>query len=276
MSILIQDLLFVPAAVIYIALALHFWRTRWAGDAPAAGQPMRPWERAGAGLAVALHGVGLHAALFGEPAMRFSFALAISAMFWLAAALYWFENLKAKLEALQPLVLGLAGVSSLFPVLFAKTHGLAHAGNLGFRLHFSAAMLAYSLFALSVLQAAFLNVAERKLHHRNVSRGLAALPSILTLEAMLFRMIGLGFLLLTFAVGSGLFFSGEIYGKPFNLDHKTLFALISWLIFAALLAGRWKFGWRGRTAQRWLFAGFAALLLAYIGSRFVLEVILGR
>lgn len=276
MDILIQDLLFVSAALIYLALAAHFWRTRWAGQAPAAGQPMRPWERAGAGLAIALHGGALHVALFGEPAMRFSFALAISAMFWLAAALYWVENLKARLEALQPLVLGLAGIGAAFPVLFAKTHGLAHAGNLGFRLHFSAAMLAYSLFALSVLQALFLRVAERRLHHRDVSRGLAALPSILTLEAMLFRMIGLGFLLLTFAVGSGLFFSGEIYNRPLAFDHKTLFAMISWVIFAALLAGRWRLGWRGRTAQHWLFAGFAALVLAYIGSRFVLEVILGR
>lgn len=276
MDILIQDILFVASAVLYLGLALHFWRTRWAGNAPDAGTPMRPWERAVAGLAIALHGVGLHASLFGEPAMRFSFSLALSSMFWLAATLYWFENLKARLEALQPLVLGLAGICALLPLLFAKTHDLAYAGNLGFRLHFSAAMLAYSLFALSVLQAAFLNVAERRLHHRAVSRGLAALPSILTLEAMLFRMIALGFALLTFAVGSGLFFSGEIYGRPWSFDHKTLFALASWAIFAALLIGRWRLGWRGKTAQRWLFAGFSALILAYVGSRFVVEVILGR
>lgn len=276
MDILIQDLLFVSAAALYIGLSIHFWRTRWAGLAPEAGTPMRPWERAGAGLAIALHGGGLNLALFGAAAMHFSFSLALSTMFWLAAALYWFENLKARLEALQPLVLGLAGICALLPLVFTKTHSLPHAGNLGFRLHFSAAMLAYSLFALSVLQAAFLSVAERRLHHRSVSRGLAALPSILTLEAMLFRMIAIGFALLTFAVGSGLFFSTEIYERRFGLDHKTLFALVSWLIFAALLFGRWRFGWRGKTAQRWLFAGFGALILAYVGSRFVLEVILGR
>ena len=276
MGILIQDILFVSCAVLYLALSFHFWRTRWAGKAPDAGLPMRPWERAAAGLAILLHGGGLYLALLGDPAMRFSFALALSSMFWLAAGLYWLENLKTRLEALQPMVLGLAGLCAVLPLVFSKTHVLSHIGSLGFRLHFSAAMLAYSLFALSVLQAGFLRFAERKLHHRSVSRGLAALPSILALEAMLFRMVWLGFALLTFAVGSGLFFSGEIYGKPFSLDHKTLFAIISWLIFAALLAGRWQFGWRGRIAQRWLFAGFAALILAYVGSRFVLEVILGR
>lgn len=276
MGILIQDILFVAGAVGYLALAFHFWRSRWAGRAPDAGMPMRSWERVSAGAAILTHGSGLYLALFSDPAMQFSFALALSAMFWLAAALYWFENLKVKLEALQPMVLGLAGFCALLPLAFTKTHSLPYAGNLGFRLHFSAAMLAYSLFALSVLQAAFLRVAERRLHHRTVSRGLAALPSILALEAMLFRMIGLGFFLLTFAVGSGLLFSGEIYGKPLSFDHKSLFAMISWLIFAALLAGRWRFGWRGKTAQRWLFAGFAALILAYVGSRFVLEVVLGR
>lgn len=276
MSILIQDILFLGAALAYLALSFHFWRTRWNGLAPDAGTPMRPWERAAAGVAIALHGFGLKSALFGDPSMKFSFALALSTMFWLASALYWLENLREKLEALQPLVLGLAGIFVLLPLAFAKTHDLAHAGNLGFRLHFSAAMLAYSLFALSVLQAAFLHFAERRLHRRSVNRGLAALPSILTLESMLFRMIGLGFLLLTFAVGSGVFFAREIYGKPVTLDHKTLFAVASWVIFAALLAGRWRFGWRGRTAQRWLFSGFAALVLAYVGSRFVLEVILGR
>lgn len=276
MGILIQDILFICCAVVYLALAFHFWRTRWAGQAPDAGLAMRPWERGVAALAIVLHAGGLHAALLGDPAMRFSFSLALSSMFWLAAALYWIENLKTRLEALQPMVLGLAGVCAILPLAFPKTHILAHAGNLGFRLHFSAAMLAYSLFALSALQAAFLRFAERKLHHRSVSRGLSALPSILALESLLFRMVGLGFVLLTFAVGSGLLFSREIYGKPFSMDHKTLFAIVSWLIFSALLAGRWRFGWRGRVAQRWLFAGFGALVLAYVGSRFVLEVVLGR
>ena len=96
------------------------------------------------------------------------------------------------------------------------------------------------------------------------------------MEALLFRMIVIAFILLTIALVTGSIYSEEIFGKPLSFDHKTLFAFISWGIFAALLIGRRVWGWRGRTALRWTMAGFMVLLLAYIGSRFVLEVILGR
>ena len=82
--------------------------------------------------------------------------------------------------------------------------------------------------------------------------------------------------MLTATLLSGVFFSETLFGKAMSLNHKTVFAIISWLIFAALLLGRQLRGWRGRVALRWTLAGFAALLLAYVGSRFVLEIILGR
>ena len=276
MSILIHDTLFISAAVVYLVMAVHFWRSRWSGSAPDAGISMRTWERSLIALAILLQGSALFFAIFDQGGMRFSFALALTSMCWLAAAAYWLENLRIRLEALQPLILGIAGISSGFPILFEKTHLLTHANNLGFRMHFIAAMLAYSLFALSALHAAFLNFAEKQLHRRHVSRGLNALPPILALEDLLFRMITAGFSLLTIALGSGIFFSDAIYGKPLSFDHKTLFALVSWAIFAALLFGRWRFGWRGKKAQRWLLTGFFALILAYIGSRFILETILQR
>ena len=276
MSILIHDTLFVLAAIIYLAMAAHFWRSRWSGSAPDAGVAIRHWERAIIAAAVGLQGSALFLAVFEQGSMRFSFALALTGMCWLAAAAYWLENFRVRLEALQPLILGMAGATSMLPVVFAKTHVLTHAGSVGFRMHFIAAMLAYGLFALSALHAAFLNFAERQLHRRHVSRGLNALPPILALENLLFRMIMAGFILLTIAVGSGFIFSEAVYGKPLSFDHKTLFALVSWSIFAALLFGRWRFGWRGKQAQRWLISGFCALILAYVGSRFVLEAILQR
>lgn len=276
MSILIHDILFIVAAAVYLTMAGHFWRRRWSGAAPDAGMAMKAWERGLIAGAIGLQGSALFLAMFTQGEMRFSFSLALATMCWLAAAAYWVENLRVRLESLQPLILGIAGISSAFPILFSKTHLLTHAGSAGFRMHFVAAMLAYSLFALSALHAALLNFAERQLHQRHVSRGLNALPPILALENLLFRMIFAGFVLLTIAVGSGVFFSEAIYGKPLNFDHKTLFALVSWAIFAALLIGRWRFGWRGRLAQRWLLTGFLALVLAYVGSRFVLEAILQR
>jgi ABC-type uncharacterized transport system permease subunit len=96
------------------------------------------------------------------------------------------------------------------------------------------------------------------------------------MEKLLFRLIWIGFVLLSLTVLSGIVFSEELFGRPLRWDHKSVFALLSWLLFAALLVGRRWRGWRGKTALRFTLAGFATLVLAYVGSRFVLEVILHR
>jgi ABC-type uncharacterized transport system permease subunit len=99
---------------------------------------------------------------------------------------------------------------------------------------------------------------------------------LLTLEAMLFQTIGVGFALLTLAVFSGVFFSEELFGTALQLSHKVVFAILSWLVFGGLLLGRHFRGWRGRTALVWTITGFTLLLLAYLGTQFVLEVVLRR
>jgi ABC-type uncharacterized transport system permease subunit len=102
------------------------------------------------------------------------------------------------------------------------------------------------------------------------------LPPLLVMEKMLFRIIWAGFILLTLTLFSGVIFSQEVFGQSVTFSHKTLFSFISWGVFAALLIGRHFYGWRGRTAIRWTLTGFTILLLAYIGSKFVLEIILQR
>ncbi|MDQ5904458.1 MAG: hypothetical protein QG672_2051 [Pseudomonadota bacterium] len=276
-SILLHLLPNVLAAVLYAVLGFHFWRTRWReSDKPLAAHPMQSWERLGIALALLVHGVGIREGLFGAGAMRFSFGFALSLMLWLAVFIYWLESFRSKMDGLQPMVLPLAALCAALPVVFPQVHVVAHADSWGFRSHFMAAMLAYSLFTLSALHAVFMGYTERKLHQRSLTKSLASLPPLLTMEALLFRMITIGFVLLTIALGSGAMFSDEIFGRALTLDHKTLFAFVSWGIFAALLVGRHAWGWRGRTALRWTMAGFMALLLAYIGSRFVLEIVLGR
>jgi ABC-type uncharacterized transport system permease subunit len=101
---------------------------------------------------------------------------------------------------------------------------------------------------------------------------------LLTLERLTFRFVNAGFVLLTATLLAGWLFSESLYGvgKAWKWDHKTIFSVLSWLAFAVLLIGRAQFGWRGRTAVRVLYAGSGLLLLAYVGSRFVLEVVLGR
>lgn len=227
-------------------------------------------------VALAIHGATLSQEVFAAGGMRFGFSLALSMTLWLAITLYWVESFYARMEGLQILGLPLAAVCVLLPALLPGQPLQVKADSMVFRTHFLIAMLAYSLFTLAALHALLMAVAEKRLHRGNLSPLFAGLPPLMTMEALLFRLINIGFLLLTLTVVSGVFFSEALFGKALSFDHKTVFGLISWLIFAALLLGRHLRGWRGRVALRWTLAGFAALMLAYVGSRFVIEVILGR
>lgn len=267
----------VLSGLLYAALGFHFWKTRWQKTAVQRDSPpMLTWERTAIFGILLLHGTGLYDGLFSAEGMRFSFSLALSLMLWLAVLIYWLESFRSRMDGLQPMVLPLAALCAVLPAFFPQVHLVAHASAWGFRLHFLTAMLAYSLFTLSALHAIFMGLVERKLHQRDFSRHLSSLPPILAMETLLFRMIIIAFVLLTGALGSGLMFSEVVFGKAMVLDHKTLFAFASWGIFAALLIGRQAYGWRGRIALRWTLAGFLLLFLAYIGSRFVSEVLLGR
>ena len=265
------------AAALYAGLAIHLWRTRWRGpllDRPGGG--LGATERVLLLAALVAHAVSLRMALSEGSSMRFGFAIALSVMLWLAIALYWIESFYARMEGLQAIGLPAAAVGAMLPVLFPEAHVLNNAGSPAFRMHFLMAMLAYSLFTLAALHALLMAAAEKGLHRGRISPLLAGLPPLLTMEALLFRLIHVAFVLLTLTLLSGIFFSESLFGKALTFNHKTVFAILSWVIFAALLAGRHLRGWRGRVALRWTLAGFAALLLAYVGSRFVLEVILGR
>jgi len=276
-DIVIHLLPHILAAGLYGVLGFHFWNTRWREtDKPLVAKPMQTWERGIICSALIAHGIGLWDGMFVDSGMRFSFSFALSLMMWIAVLIYWMESFMARMEGLQPMVLPLAAFCTALPIFFPNVHLVAHAGALGFRLHFLAAMLAYSLFTLSALHAVFMGFTEKALHRKALTRSLASLPPLMAMEALLFRMLLIAFVLLTLALGSGVLFSEALFGKALTLDHKTLFAFASWSIFAILLVGRHAWGWRGRKALHWTLAGFTVLLLAYVGSRFVAEVILGR
>ena len=276
-DILLHLLFPILAGVLYAGLGYHFWQTRWRlTNIPTKPLSMHHWERSAIGAALLLQGLSLHDVLFDTSGMRFSFSLALSLMLWLAVLIYWLESFRSRMDGLQPAVLPFAAICAIFPVLFPQSRLIAHADAWGFKLHFLTAMLAYSLFTLSALHAGFMSIVERKLHQKSLSPLLASLPPLLRMETLLFRLIGSGFILLTVALGSGILFSEAIFGKVMTIDHKSVFAVVSWLIFAALIVGRQCYGWRGRIALRWTMTGFLFLLLAYVGSRFVIEVLLGR
>lgn len=280
----------VLAAAIYTALSLQLWRTSWRGSPSLVASQSVPGSAGLPGLtlverisllaALAAHALSIRMAIFDGTLdgaqVHFGFAIALSVMVWLAIVLFWIESFFARLNGLLALGLPAAALTSLLPALFTEPHILANASSPALRLHLLAAMLAYSLFTLAALHALLMALAERRLHRGKISPWLASLPPLLTMEAILFRLIHIAFVLLTLTLISGIFFSEDLFGKALKFDHKTVFAIISWLIFAALLIGRHLRGWRGKVALRWTLAGFVALLLAYVGTRFVLEIILNR
>jgi ABC-type uncharacterized transport system permease subunit len=285
-------LLHAVAAILYAALAVHFWRTRWRSPAPRTAGIAR-WERAAILAPLALHTWLLYQELFAAPGLRFGFGQALSVTLWIAVLIYWVESWYVNLEGMQALVLPTAAVCVVLPAIFPGLELPAYASSVGFRAHLLLAMLAYSLFTVAALHALLMALLEGQLHGGRRDGGappggsghggggplagpLASLPPLLTLERLLFRILALGFVLLTLTLATGIVFSEEVFGQALRFNHKTVFAVLSWLIFGALLVGRWRYGWRGRKALRWTLAGFVALLLAYVGSRFVLEVVLGR
>lgn len=232
--------------------------------------------------AVGAHALVLYAAIVTDAGVRYGFAQALSATFWVGVTMLWFEGLSVRVEALRIVVLPIAALASLLPLFFPGSDLTAESSLPLFVPHLVVGTLAYGVLMLAALHAALMTAAERALHGTGagapspLARWIERLPPLLALERTLFRFIGVGFVLLTLTAASGVLFSEQVFGRPLRFDHKTVFTLVSWALFAALLVGRRLWGWRGRTALRLTLSGFVVLLLAYVGTRFVLEVVLGR
>lgn len=267
---------YLVSALLYAAMAAYFWRLHWS---PAA-QDMTPArgvaERACVLATLTVHGLVLFSVMFAGSTLRIGVGDAISAILWLTVLIYWIGSLFYRLEGLQALILPVAAVAAFLPALLPAAKPLPNTELLAFKLHLLMSMAAYSLFTIASLHVLLMAMLERRLHLGSLPAGLRRLPPLLTMENLLFRIIWAGFIMLTLTLVSGVFFSEEVFGKAARLNHKTVFGFVSWTVFAALLLGRHFRGWRGRVAVRWTLAGFLLLVLAYLGSKFVLEVLLGR
>ena len=271
---------YLICATLYAALAFYFWRRHWSGAAGmAAGGATRSRhgaEHAALLVPFALHTWLLSESMFGGVGMFLGVGNALSLILWLTVLIYGLGSLFYRLDGLHALVMPAAAVAVMLPVVFPSSHALANTETLAFKAHLLISMAAYSLFTIASLHVMLMAIIERRLHAGALPPSLQNMPPLLTMETLLFRIIAAGFVLLTLTIASGVLFSEELFGKPARFSHKTVFSVLSWLIFGALLGGRMVYGWRGRTAVRWTLAGFLTLVLAYIGSKFVLEVILGR
>ncbi|WP_085317484.1 cytochrome C assembly family protein [Derxia lacustris] len=277
-------------ALLYLLLTVLLWRfvARAGAAEPAAVlAALPPPPRLGIGLrlaelAVVLgHGYVLFAVMLAGHQLWFNFAAAISFMVLVGCAAQLVNQLFLPVNLFGVVMFPLGLASTLLLLAFPPPVLRLEAGYtplLG--IHFLLAMLAYGVLCVSAIYACGIFVLDRLLHVAPGGRRFEALlrlaPPLLQLEGILFGSIFVGFGLLTASIVTGLVFYEQMFAQPFRLDHKFVFSLLSWAVFAVLLLGRWRFGWRGRVAMRQVLAGFALLFLGYIGSSFVLQVLLHR
>jgi ABC-type uncharacterized transport system permease subunit len=207
----------------------------------------------------------------GQPGAgaRLGFAPVLSLTVWLVIAVHAVEGRFVPLPAVRRWLAPLGALAVVLALVFpGETRPIESAWA---PLHYALGIGSYGLFGAAVLHALMLDAAERRLRLRGGRAGHALGMPLLQLERLTFRFVEAGFTLF-----AGMLFGEQLYGRAWRWEHKTVFSLLSWLAFAVLLLGRARFGWRGRSAVRVLYAGAALLLLAYVGSRFVLEVVLHR
>jgi len=288
-----MSILLVIASVLTAALYLPAWLAALRGAQPRAdGDDAEPARASGPhatvpasallGGGMLAHALGVVAAVHTGEGFSVGFAHVLSASLLVGVVLLWVEGRSVRVQALRIPLLPAAAVACALPLAFPGSDFPLDGSRPLFVPHLLAGTLAYGVLMLAALDAVLMAAAERALHAGGgtgrslFGRWVDDLPPLLTLERILFRLILIGFALLTLTVLSGVLFAEATFGRPFRLDHKTVFALAAWVLFGVLLAGRRLRGWRGRTALRLTTAGFAVLLLAYVGSRFVLEVVLQR
>ena len=227
------------------------------------------WVAHAVAIVVDIAGIGS-----GVEVARFGFAPALSMTVWLVLAVYVIESRFVPLPGARRTLAGLGAVvvvlawgfpGELRPLVTSRWAPV----------HWALGIASYGLFGAAVLHAAMLARAERLMRPGATTVAVAAQAGkgmpLLQLERMTFRFVAAGFVVLSAALLLGAWFA-----SPWRWDHKTVFSVLGWLVFAGLLAGRRAFGWRGPAATRGVYAGAALLLLAYVGSRFVLEVLLHR
>lgn len=244
-----------------------------AGAAAPAGQPELRSQRSVPPLALAwtaqfialfidISGFGL-----ATPGARFGFAPALSMTTWLVLTVYLVESRFVPLPSVRRVLAGLAAVAVVLAWCFpGESRPLA--ASPWAPLHWVLGLVSYGLFGVAVLHAALMNRAETRLRLQQATPG--GMP-LLQLERLTFQFVAAGVSVLSLAILLGWWFT-----PSWKWDHKNLLAVLGWLVLSGLLVGRRVYGWRGRRATRWLYAGAALLLLSYAGSRFVVEVILQR
>jgi ABC-type uncharacterized transport system permease subunit len=210
--------------------------------------------------------------LFFEDALNLGF-YKVSALIFLVINLACIISLvRRPLQNLLVVLFPLSALSVLVSTLAPAS--ATDIGKLsgGMTLHISSSILAYAVLTLAAFQAALVALQDHQLKNRHTRGLIQVLPPLQLMEIMLFELIWVGVAMLSISIASGIIFVEDIFAQ--QLVHKTVLTIIAWALFSTLLWGHHQLGWRSQTAVRLTLAGFALLMLAYFGSKLVLELVL--
>lgn len=232
------------------------------------------WLLALGAIAVTAHAFSALGTIYQNDTVDLGFFSVSSLIFWFVATITLLSALRRPLDNLFIILFPLASLSILVAHQFAPAHAMRQALSAGIVVHILSSILAYSVLTIAAIQAIALALQVHELKHRHIMGILQSLPPLQTMEKMLFEIIWIGLLLLSCSIISGALYIEDIFAQ--HLIHKTTLTIAAWFIFATLLWGRHQLGWRSQTAVRWTLGGFVALMLAYFGSKLVLELILDK
>lgn len=225
-------------------------------------------------LAVILHAIGAFSTIFTSQGLDIGFFSALTFTAWLMAALLVLASLSLPIICLGLVVFPFALVTVILRLWSEQPLVLASNLAAGLEAHILFSILAYSLLSIAVAQSILLYIQDRYLHNKRPASFLKTLPPLETMETLLFRIIAMGVIALSISLLSGFIYLENMFAQ--HLVHKTVLSITAWFVFTGLLWGHYKFGWRGKTAIRWSISGFTLLMLAYFGSKFVIELLLNR
>ena len=224
-------------------------------------------------LAIILHTAVLYQNINSTAGFNLGFYNALSLMSWTVSLMVMIATISKPLENLGLVIFPVTALALVLELIFHSTRILPDSLPTGLRAHIILSICAYSLLTIATLQAIFLAIQDRQISNKHPA-GIMRMPPMQIMEDLLIQIIAIGFFILSLSLATGLMFINDIFAQ--HLIHKTFLSVLAWLIFGILLWGRWAWGWRGKRAIRWTIGGFIALMLAYFGSKFVLELILHR
>jgi len=239
-----------------------------------AAEPERRAVLACALLALLVHLVNVTQVIATDQGYDFGFFRIATLFSWTIVLIVVGSSLKKPVDNLFLLLFPLAILSILCSLLLPSSYDPQTALGAGVVLHIVLGIAAFSIITVAAAQTLLVAWLSRELKRKHFSSVLQHLPPLQTMEQLLFELIWAGFLVLLGVILSGFLFMEDMFAQ--HLAHKTVLTIISTGVFGVLLWGRHRLGWRGRTAQHWILSGFIVLILAYFGSKFVLELLLDR